>query len=100
LEQAEAISKTFVDEVAALAQKLDGDGEKLIEALRNGEVARFRSSKADDLEAYLVREGYIDRAETLSPEEMWQRVVAKTADVLEEGVVDADDIQRIMDRFV
>jgi len=50
------VSDIFMPQVAALAKKLDGDPPALIEALRNGEVPRFRSDKTDALEAWLADE--------------------------------------------
>ena len=52
LEETEAVSTTFIDRVAALAEEYNGEAPLIIEALRRGEVKRFHDSKADELETY------------------------------------------------
>src|SRR5690625_1656880 len=50
------VSETFMPQVTVLAQKVDGDPRALIEALRDGEVPRFRTDKTAALEAWLADE--------------------------------------------
>ena len=66
LEQCPAVSATFIDRVAELASRMNGDGESLVRALRDGEVERFRLSKTDELEQWLAGEGYTDEQERLT----------------------------------
>lgn len=65
LEASGAVTETFLDRVARVAEALRGDGARLIEALRDGEVAQFRSRNIDELERWLHDEGYVDPAEPL-----------------------------------
>jgi hypothetical protein len=76
LQDSGAVSETFIDEVSQLAQDLSGDGEKIVEALIRGDVARFRTGKAEDLRAYLEDERYIDPADPLPETEVSRRIVA------------------------
>jgi len=60
LDASEIVSGTFIDQVAELAESLDGDAEALIEALRAGKVSRFREAVVDQLEEWFEAEGFID----------------------------------------
>lgn len=75
LEDSGAITSNFIDEVSDLADSLDGDGERIVDSLRAGEVKRFRRDNAEELRTYLEEEGYIEDAEPLAPEEIRLRVV-------------------------
>jgi hypothetical protein len=67
LESSGAVSEKFIDEVSKLAEKYNGDPEKIIEGLENSEVSGFRSAKTEELEGYLEEEGYIDRRSPVAP---------------------------------
>ncbi len=69
LEQCSAVSATFIDRVADLAGRVQGDGESLVQALRVGEIERFRRSRIDELEQWLAVEGFTDDQERLSDED-------------------------------
>ena len=60
LQQTSAVSENFIDEVTQLAQHYDGEPRQLVDALREGEISGFRSKKMDELEEYLISEGFID----------------------------------------
>ncbi len=64
-----AVNPGFIDKVSALLQSLSGDPVKLVEALRNSQVKGFRHDKTENLEEYLVKEGFIDQRPKLSSEE-------------------------------
>lgn len=85
--ECDAISEKYVDDVTDLAERYDGDGERIVEALLDGEVAYFRSNRAERFEEYLSDNGYIDPSETLPPE----RVRARVIDRLVESGMDPDD---------
>ncbi len=86
LESSGAISDTFLDRVATLAAELNGDAEELIDALYAGEVNRFRSGKAEELEEYLRENEYIVTQEPLDDEQIRLRMVER----LVEGGVPPD----------
>lgn len=75
LTESGAVTGNFIDEVTELAEELDGDGERLVQALLDGQVSRFRSNKAEELDEFLRSEGYVDDAEALTPEEIRLRMV-------------------------
>ncbi|MCG5548332.1 AAA family ATPase [Halorhodospira halochloris] len=91
LERSAAVSATFIDRVAELCDGLSGDGEALIEALRNGEVRRFQSSKIDELAQWLEDEGYIDPATPLDAEARERQVVQDAA-----MIASVDEIRRVV----
>ncbi|PSQ77669.1 MAG: hypothetical protein BRD33_02010 [Bacteroidetes bacterium QH_6_63_17] len=98
LEETDAVTNTFIDGVTELAKELDGDAEALLGVIREREDERvqgFYSSKADDLEEYFLEQGYLVRQDPLSPEEMWQRVLAGLASEIQEGIVAAEDLDRL-----
>ncbi|HSH52495.1 MAG TPA: hypothetical protein VK982_12295, partial [Bacteroidales bacterium] len=70
LESSNAITDAFIDRVADKLDESNHDPKKLLKALRNGEVTRFRADNADELENYLMTEGYIDDREILKTEEI------------------------------
>jgi len=74
----------------------------LLEIIREREDERvqgFYSSKADDLEEYFLEHGYLVRQDPLSAEEMWQRVLADLASEVQEGIVTAEDLDRLFGRL-
>lgn len=62
LEQSDAVSETYIDEVTALAEQLNGDAAAIIERLEGKAVSGFRSRKIDELRAFFEQRGYL-RAE-------------------------------------
>ena len=85
LEQSGAVSARFTDQVAELADALQGDGFALVNALREGRVARFHTSKADDLEQWLADEGYTDAQHRLPLDERHHLTLAEVAPPSEEA---------------
>jgi DNA repair protein SbcC/Rad50 len=53
------ISDTFMPRVVELTRTLDGHPQRLIDALRDGQVPRFRSDVTDQLEQWLTDSGYL-----------------------------------------
>ena len=54
------LSERFLARTAELAEQLGGDPRRLLDALRHGEVPHFRSDTADQLEAWLENQGYLN----------------------------------------
>ena len=93
LKQCSAISPTFIDRVADLAARLQGDGEALVQALRAREVDRFQSRKIDELERWLAEEGYTDDQERLTGEDRRRVTLQRAVPATE---VDAGDLNRVV----
>ncbi len=75
LEETGAVTETFIDDVAELCEELNGDAERVVEALREGRVDRFRESKKDELEAFFEENGFIEAVDPLSPERIRLRMM-------------------------
>jgi hypothetical protein len=58
LEASGAVSDTFIDEVSALAGRVDGDPDALLDGLPD--ISHFRQDKIDELREYLRNENYLD----------------------------------------
>ena len=93
LEQCPAISSTFIDRVADLAARLQGDGEALVQALRAGRVDRFQTRKIDELALWLADEGYADDQERLTGEGRRRLTLQRAAPETE---FDAGDVNRMV----
>lgn len=76
LEATDAVTETFLDDVTELARSVDGDARRILEALDDGAVDRFRSKKVDELADFFEAEGYLDPIEPLAPGEIRVRVIA------------------------
>lgn len=76
LENSYAVSDKFIDEVSQKRSELNGNPEKLLEALRNGEISRFSSRKTDELQEYLKEQGYLIDEEQLSKDDILVRMQA------------------------
>ncbi|WP_103016185.1 AAA family ATPase [Salinibacter ruber] len=97
LEETDAVTDTFIDGVAEIANELDGDAETLLQVIRERDDERvhgFYENKADDLENYLLENGYLTEKEPLSEEEMWQRVLADLTEERTEGLISEDELER------
>ena len=76
LEETDAVTDNFIDDVADLARGCNGDPEELIHRLERGDVSGFRTRKKDELEEYFNENGYLSRDEKLTEEEILDRVLA------------------------
>ncbi len=68
-----AVTNTFIDEVSALADRVDGDPDEVLDRLPD--VPQFRQHKIDELREYLRQEGYLDPRPTHSDEQIRSAVV-------------------------
>ncbi|MEF8844671.1 MAG: hypothetical protein V5A59_04290 [Bacteroidales bacterium] len=71
LEQSGAVSEKFIDAVSDQLKRVKGDPEKLIQALRNRNVQGFRENKMEELEQYLLEQGYMDDQTPMKEEDIW-----------------------------
>lgn len=100
LEASGAVADTFIDEVSQLCDRYEGDADRLLEALAQGEVSYFRDKKCEELEEYLQSRGYIDSDEPLSQRQIWSRVLSAVAAEMSRGLIDSTAIRRCMARAV
>lgn len=79
IEESDAISERFVEDVIMIADEKNGDGNGLIEMLRARDDQRlkgFRDKNTDALEQYFRKAGYIDDRPVLSEPELHPLVMA------------------------
>ena len=93
LELSGAVSATYIDRTADLAARVGGDGEALVQALRAGELDRFRTRKIDELEQWLADEGYTDDQERLTGEDRRRLTLQRIAPATD---ADAADVNRMV----
>jgi uncharacterized protein YhaN len=77
LEASGAISSTFIDEVTTLAESVNGEGRRIVKALHDGEVNRFRDGKTNELKTYFEENGYIESREPLDQGQIRIRVIER-----------------------
>ena len=56
-----------MERVRALNEELGRQPQALIEGLRNGRVSRFRSDNIDQLESWLLDQGYLNAQQGRDP---------------------------------
>ena len=93
LEQSDIVSATFIERVAELADNVDQDGEALIQALRDGQVPGFRTSKIDDLERWLADKRYTDEEEILPAEERRRLTLQQS---MSDTDADVEDLNQVI----
>ena len=71
LEQSGAVSEKFIDAVSDLLNSLQGNPEKLLRALKDGQVQGFRKNKMEELEQFLLEQGYMDDQTPMKEEDIW-----------------------------
>ncbi|MFB6346976.1 MAG: hypothetical protein ABEK50_14720 [bacterium] len=97
LEETDAVSDNFIDDVAELAEDCDGDPEELVERLRDREVSGFMTNKMDELEHFLQDKNYIDRRESLDQNALRAAVISSLNETVFENPTEAVD--RLLERI-
>lgn len=98
LEASGAVSDTFIDRVARCCDEQKGDAQALLQALDEGKVSRFHTTKREELAEFLKAQGYLDSQLPLSREEIWVRVLAAVAPYLASGRLDEGCLRRLIAR--
>lgn len=87
-----AVSGAFIDKVSEKMDELQRDPKKLVQALEDGEVPRFRWDNIAELEGYLEEEGYIDDHEVMDQQDI---IIRLQAFVSRSGM-DLDEAERFI----
>ena len=69
-----AVSPVFIDQMAALAEEVDGDGGRLLQAMDEGKTPHFRIRFRRQLEEWFQENGYLPDAAPLDPRGLARRV--------------------------
>ncbi len=99
LEQSGAVSDTFINRTAELADELKGDGQALINALRQHRLPRFHTSKTDELEQWLADEGYTDNQSRLPADERRRVTLAAVAPPTDEDATEVNQLVNWLEAF-
>ena len=95
LEKSGAITDSFIDEVSNKLEEVGFNPEKLLTALQNSEVSGFRNNKREELEEYLISNGYIQQNEPFSPKEIQTKMMA----FISTKEITTEEAQTILDRI-
>jgi hypothetical protein len=76
LVQSGAVTGNFIEQVSARMKEVNNDPQKLIKAMKAGEVSGFRQTKVDELEHYFIAQGILDDQEQLTQEDLQVRLNA------------------------
>ncbi len=89
LHATDLISTPFMERVTELAREVEGDPRALIDGLRDGKVARFRSDTTDQLEQWFMQHGFFN-AEL-------DRERATAVSIAERTGLEPDEVTRLRD---
>lgn len=95
LEKSGAITDSFIDDVSNKLEEVGFDPQKLLTALQNSEVSGFRNNKREELEEYLISNGYIQQNEPFSPKEIQTKMMA----FISTKEITTEEAQTILDRL-
>src|SRR5690606_470823 len=93
------VSSRFHDEVSALADSLDGDAVRLVQALKEKKVANFQQKNIRALHEYLEGKGYLDTRERMDVDTIRTEVIAESTRALEAGILSLEAIDRLRARL-
>jgi DNA repair exonuclease SbcCD ATPase subunit len=96
LENSDAISDKFIDEVSQKLNELEGNPEPLLDALKNSEISGFRTNKIDELESYFIEKGFIDERERLSVDE----IQSQTKAFVSRHKISAEEAEEFLRRII
>ncbi|MDA3912340.1 MAG: hypothetical protein PF448_13385 [Bacteroidales bacterium] len=96
LEEADAVSDTYIDRVNDVLKSVNGNPNQLLEALKNGAVSGFRTKKAEELEQYLKDRKFLSDEQPLSDEDIRLRLQAFIDDLS----VSSEDLSKLFNHIV
>lgn len=76
LRRTDAISGTFIEKADKVAESVDFDPVRFMEAVENGALKRFQNNKKEELREFLEQEGYLPSEQAYSEEELNTRIKA------------------------
>lgn len=95
-----AISNVFLDRVAKLCERCDGDAGRLLEALESRAVKGFRNDAREKLRDYLEEHGYLDPREPVGPDKIRMAAIAAVMKEIDEGRLAPSAVDRLLDRLL
>jgi len=101
LEASGLVSETFIAPMAECLRSHQGQAQALLDAIDDKSIKRFRSSNRDELEDYLLGEGFLDPRDALSSLELEAELLADLEPEIEAGTLQASVLRAfvsMMDR--
>ncbi|RMF85016.1 MAG: hypothetical protein D6739_05165, partial [Nitrospirae bacterium] len=103
LEQSGAVSRRYLEPLAAVAAEVGGDARALLARLARPKddprTRGFRTDKRQLLEEYLRQEGYLDERPPLDAEGLRLRLLAELGPALEAGRLTPEEVARFADTW-
>ncbi|MEM0983508.1 MAG: hypothetical protein AAGI17_06140, partial [Planctomycetota bacterium] len=91
-----AVSDNFIDDVADLARQVDHDADRLLDALEDKRVKRWRSSSTEELRSFFNNNGYRSEELPLSADDAFRRVLNAVEPSLHAYVMDGRWLDRLI----
>ena len=93
------LSERFLEQAIEVAAAAGGDAGRLVEALREGRLKRFHRKKIDQLEEYLVAEGFLDPRASLDLTGLRAAVLGELKSRIAAGEITRSQIERLTDQL-
>lgn len=99
LAESGVVDDGVLDEVGVLLASVDGDGEGLLERLREGDDPPIVGKPLERLETWLLGEGYIPHGDPMSREDLRARLIDVAREDVRAGLLDGSDIDAVLDEL-
>jgi uncharacterized protein YhaN len=90
------VDEGVVDEVGEILTRVAGDGERLLEELRESDDPPIVGKPLERLETWLIGEGYIPQGDPMPRQDLRTRLITVAKDDLRSGLLDGSDIDTIL----
>jgi hypothetical protein len=95
---ASGVTSGKMEEVVALAARLEGRASLLMAALDGKEVKNFQQAKIQELREYLEQHGYLDTRPSLAADEIRLSMLGAAMSDVQAGTLAADDVELLLKR--
>jgi hypothetical protein len=99
LAESGVVDEGVLDELGALLAEAEGDGERLLEALREGDDPPIVGKPLERLETWLLGEGYIPHGDPLPRRDLRARLIDVAREDVRAGLLDGSDIDAVLDEL-
>lgn len=90
------VSERYFEDVAKLAEQLEGDAERIIEGLNNRLISGWRRAKTNELRSYFSAHGFLVTNHPQKRTDIHRRVVSSLTDELENKLLSPERIDQIV----
>jgi hypothetical protein len=85
-----------MDAVSNKLEEVGRNPDKLIKALRNGEVQRFTKAKTNELETFLYENGYLSEEQPLDKQDIMVQMQA----MISQKNVKPEEVEKMIERVL